>query len=309
MAASLLCGAASCAEPGPIDRAIDFLSREVPRWSAENKCYSCHNNGDAARALFTAKQQGREISEKTLADTTAWLIKPEAWEHNGGDGEFNDRTLATIQFAHSLLTAVETGAVTNKAPLAQAARMVAKLQDDDGSWTIEPKSALGAPATYGGPLATAISLRVLAAADAPRFRKQIDAGHRRMRELRTTSMVDTSGVLLGLAGVSGEAASKQRRDCLERLLSAQGDLGGWGPYASAPPEPFDTAIALLALAEAGDFPGRVKTLDRGRRFLIGSQLSDGSWPETTRPARSVSYAQRLSTTGWCTLALLATDEN
>ena len=30
-------------------RALQFLSREVPSWSIENKCYSCHNNGDAAR--------------------------------------------------------------------------------------------------------------------------------------------------------------------------------------------------------------------------------------------------------------------
>ena len=45
---------------------------------------------------------------------------------------------------------------------------------------------------------------------------------------------------------------------------------------------------------------------RGRSFLIAEQLDDGSWTETTRPAGNVSYAQRISTTGWGLMALIAT---
>ena len=47
---------------------------------------------------------------------------------------------------------------------------------------------------------------------------------------------------------------------------------------------------------------------RGRAFLVAQQQEDGSWIETTRPPGNVSYAQRISTTGWATLALLATRE-
>jgi hypothetical protein len=45
---------------------------------------------------------------------------------------------------------------------------------------------------------------------------------------------------------------------------------------------------------------------RGRAYLLATQERDGGWPETTRPAGSDSYAQRLSTSGWAALALLAT---
>lgn len=54
----------SCRGPGITERrpalsgveskAIGVLQREVPKWSRENGCFSCHNNGDAARALFAA---------------------------------------------------------------------------------------------------------------------------------------------------------------------------------------------------------------------------------------------------------------
>ena len=36
----------------PARRSLSFLRREVPRWNRENRCFSCHNNGDGARALF-----------------------------------------------------------------------------------------------------------------------------------------------------------------------------------------------------------------------------------------------------------------
>ena len=45
----------------PEQRAIEFLSREVPAWPAENQCFSCHNNGDAARALFAATRAGHSV--------------------------------------------------------------------------------------------------------------------------------------------------------------------------------------------------------------------------------------------------------
>src|SRR2546426_2310157 len=103
---------AIAAEPSatPEERAIAYLAREVPRWSADNKCFSCHNNGDAARALYTAVKLSYRVPAGALDDTSAWLATPDRWDQNGGEGPFSDRRLARIQFAAALRTAVETGA-------------------------------------------------------------------------------------------------------------------------------------------------------------------------------------------------------
>jgi len=93
---------------------------------------------------------------------------------------------------------------------------------------------------------------------------------------------------------------------LDFLRRAQTSDGGWGPYADSPPEAFDTALALLALAEFRAESGGSEMIRRGREFLVATQLSDGNWPATTRPSGGQSYAQQMSTTGWATLALLAT---
>ena len=71
------------------------------------------------------------------------------------------------------------------------------------------------------------------------------------------------------------------------------------------PEVYDTALAVLALMSAGDSPSTRTLIAGGRAFLIASQQPDGSWIETTRPAGAESYAQRISTTGWAAMALLA----
>ncbi len=66
------------------------------------------------------------------------------------------------------------------------------------------------------------------------------------------------------------------------------------------------SVVLLALMARRDLPGVPEMVRRGRSFLVASQEEDGSWPETTRPPGAESYAQRISTTGWATLALLST---
>ena len=66
---------------------------------------------------------------------------------------------------------------------------------------------------------------------------------------------------------------------------------------------------LLALEPLRKEKEVAAMLKRGRAYLLAVQEEDGSWPETTRPAGSVSYAQRISTSGWATLALLATRQS
>src|SRR5262249_46558960 len=71
--------------------------------------YSCHNNGDAARALYEADRLTGAVPATALGDTTRWLAHPDDWKHNGGEGPFNDPILARVHFAAALTTAVDTG--------------------------------------------------------------------------------------------------------------------------------------------------------------------------------------------------------
>jgi hypothetical protein len=82
LAVALALVAQSVAAQTPEQRAVDYLAQETPRWFRENSCFSCHNNGDAARALYVASQRGYKVPKEALAGTTEWLLKPLDWDNH-----------------------------------------------------------------------------------------------------------------------------------------------------------------------------------------------------------------------------------
>lgn len=292
--------------PGEAERrAVAFLAREVPAWSRENHCFSCHNNGDAARALLAATASAEPPNESTLADTLGWLARPEQWDSNAVDPAISDKVLARLQFATALAVAVERGKLRDRAALVRAAERVANDQAADGFWPIGADGALGTPATYGRSLGTALARRTLAAAEAERFARPVARAERWLRERPVENVLDAAAALIGLSPEEPKNQDALRRS-FELLRKAQTDRGGWGPFLRSPPEPFDTALAVLALDHWPEKTDAQPFMMRGRAFLVSIQNEDGSWTETTRPPGGESYAQRISTTGWATLALLAT---
>src|SRR5262245_12286157 len=91
----------AAAQTSPEARAVAFLVKEVPRWKAEHPCYSCHNNGDATRALLVARANGHDIGT-ALDDTLKFLNDPARWDQNKTQGGDDDKPLARLHFASAL---------------------------------------------------------------------------------------------------------------------------------------------------------------------------------------------------------------
>lgn len=263
------------------ERALKYLEREVPAWFAENRCYSCHNNGDGARALIRSRRT------TALKDTLQWLSTPGTWEQNRGHPASSDKKLARVQFTVALSEAVQLQLAPKEALRTAVARLL-KDQDPDGAWRAEglspqqPESQLGSPVIWGTALTT------LLAAEAVE-RSGENAGKARAW---LAAFPPKSNMDLAVAVLAG------RGEFSAKLTRSQNSDGGWGPYPNSPSETFDTALATIALKSR-----------EGRAYLLGIQLPEGGWPETTRPAGGQSYAQHISTSGWATLALLATASN
>ncbi len=293
----------------PVERAISWLAREVPAWRPGNGCFSCHHDGDGATALLQARAWGYEVRARALDRTVEWLEGPREWDHNGGEGPFNDKRLARLQFTRALARAFQTGTSRNHQALVEAAEALAADQAATGSWPIEGDRRLGSPVTYGTILATATAVRILQAADAQRHEQAIKQARDYLDELVANNVFEAAALL------SEDPAARpeiQLTHCLDLIREGQSQEGGWGPYATSQPEAFDSALAVLALCRvieakriegvvAEDLVDRVR---RGALYLEAIQLTDGSWAETTRPAGATSNAQHMSTTAWATLALL-----
>ncbi len=293
-------------------RATSYLAAEVPRWRREHPCYSCHNNGDGARALVAASRRGL-IDLRQIDDATGWLRAPERWALNSEEGGVKDLPLSRIQFSAALLALTSAGGAEQQA-VERAASLLVADQRADGSWPISATSNVGTPSGYGTPLATAVARTVLRQARTEIARAAVARTDQWFRQVEPQAVLEASSVLLGLERASDLAARATRVKALAILQSGQGRDGGWGPYTSSPSESFDTAVALLALQSLSGDQTLIEpvftaaqwriAIDRGRMYLLTQQNDEGSWPETTRPALQESYSQRISTTAWALLALL-----
>ena len=316
LAAQLKKGATAVDNASPYDVAIakgvDYLKVEVPKWKAEHPCYSCHNNGDATRALLIAGSKGFDIGA-SLDDTLAFLKRPATWDQNKAPSGFDDKTLAKIQFASALAVAERHGKAA-AADLDAAAKLLVAEQKPDGSWELDSSQSLGSPATYGTIIATWSARSSLIASGMQPDNFTIVQTDRWIRGLTPENVLDASATILALELSSDVMAENLRRSCLSILRNGQSPAGGWGPYVTAAPQVFDTAMAVLALSALEAEPRLARSAYRieelkeaianGKKYIVSQQRPDGSWPETTRPANQESYAQRISTTGWALLALL-----
>jgi len=303
---------AGLADPPPISpevRAARFLDREVARWSRENKCFSCHHNGDAATALLRAEKLGILPANGTLDSTINWLVRPAGWDHNGGDGPFNDKVLARIVFGSTLKDTIDTRRGVNRSALVAAAQGIVADQDKDGSWKLQGEDGLGSPASHGRALATMTARDTLRAADLERFRPAIAKADAWLMAREPKGVFDSAVTLWASVDslADAEQVARVRLRALDLIRRGRSDDGGWGPYVTSPPEIFDTAIVLLAIQALKPPGDEIESMIRkGRAYLIANQSVDGSWVETTRPSGSESEAQHLSTTAWALLALLET---
>jgi hypothetical protein len=284
----------------PEQKAINYLADEVARWPRENNCFSCHNNGDGARALYVAKRSGFAVPDAALAETTAWISAARNWDNGPANPAFNDKKLIRVQFSAALAEAQAAGAVQNREALIEAAESLLPYQEANGSWDVRGNSPVGSPVTYGPILASYFARRSLELADGARYAEPIARAGRWLEAARPESNMDTAALIMALP-----AGSARRQEHLRNLVAAQNADGGWGPHAGYPSEAFDTALAMLALNGLGAERPQA-AIARGREFLLREQTPAGAWPETTRPAGGTSYAQHISTTAWATMALLAT---
>ncbi|MGH9802553.1 MAG: hypothetical protein ACRD82_19485, partial [Blastocatellia bacterium] len=250
-AITAIAGLASGYSPTSADeaetKAIAFLVREVPAWSKNNGCFSCHNNGDAARALYAATRKGLSFPANAMTATNNWLSIPGGWKENKGDPGFSDKRLANIQFAAALLAAIETGQVKDRRPLGEAARLLVSDQSENGAWRIDAGTTPGSPATYGTPLATLMALRTLKAANLPETKAAIQKAENWLRQTSPNNVLTAAALLMFSIEDADNSAkqkqpTKQQSESLKLIRAAQTGDGGWGPYADSPPEIFDTAV-------------------------------------------------------------------
>jgi squalene cyclase len=156
-----------------------------------------------------------------------------------------------------------------------SARYLKIRQAEDGRWKIR---AHRPPLEFSAISLTAVTMRVLQAYAPPaqrdQYAKSIAAGAGWLAAAQPRDTEESTFKVLGLVWAnSSPQAIAQPAAALAKL---QRPDGGWSQLPTLPSDAYATGQALVALQEAG-MKATDSVYESGVRFLLRTQLADGSW--------------------------------
>jgi hypothetical protein len=316
-AAGLLPGAENenAAVRRSVEKSLGLLQRSSAEFFKKSGCISCHNNSILQVTVSAARDRGFRIDEQIAAQqvkATLSVLGPhrepmlEAVPTIPASPIVSTYALIGLAAEHH-----EADGMTDALVHELAAR-----QKQDGHWHAESSRP---PLDQGDLTATALSARSVQLYPLPgrkqEFEERVAKARNWMAGAKAFTTQEKVMRLMGLSWTKADPAIIVQ--AAEVLRKEQREDGGWAQLPALSSDAYATGQALVALYTAGALSTSDKDYQRGVKFLIGTQLEDGSWHVKTRALGFQPYFeggyphgpdQWISAAGgaWATMALTLT---
>ena len=281
----LLCSAGTCrADDAPpstdairraVERSLPLLTAGA-KGAAEHKrqCFMCHNQAVPVFALVTAADRGfpldRDFLQQQLKHTAAFLDRNRE-RYLNGEGQGGQADMAGYA-----MWMLDVGGWKPDDTTTAVTEYFLKYQGDQDHW----KSVSDRPPSEKSPFtASYVAMRGLL-----RFGQagQKDRIEQRRSALRTwlinTPASDTEEMVFRLRGLKETGAEETVvAEAASQLFKAQREDGGWSQDSTRDSDAYATGSALVSLEATGRLTISDPAYRRGLRYLVDSQLDDGSW--------------------------------
>ena len=296
-----------------IERSLPPLQRADATFFDRAGCISCHNNSLTAVTVAAARAKGFRVDEnvsRTQLQRFAAFLQ-----------ENRERALEDLGLPGGVDTVsyVLLGMAAEKYPsdwVTDAwARYLKNRQTIDGHW----ECAANRPPIESSDLeVTAASIKAIRTYGSKSQRAAYERSAQRavqwLESAQPGNTEDHTFKVLGL--VWGGARRSAIGKAAQALLTLQQSDGGWAQLPSLSTDAYATGQALVALHESGALPVSSPAYQRGVRFLLNSQLEDGSWYVQSRALPVQPYFDSgfphghdqfisAAATNWAAMALIA----
>jgi N-acyl-D-amino-acid deacylase len=307
-----------------VEKALPLLLRGWQTWGEHETCGACHHRLMIDRVVPLAAERGFAAA-RSLADEQAQSLarNAAASEPRLREQLSNESALLSSAFgisgdgmsgdALNLNAILELG-VARSTALETRALLLARKQLLDGRWR---NGLPRVPILSSDFTTTAVAARTIAAygsaLDAAELGERVARAKQWLLANRPATTDDKASRLLGLRWThADEEAIKSAADLLK---SEQHDDGSWSQLPGVNGDAYATGMVLVALRWGIALPTTDPAFERGVKFLLQTQETDGSWFVPKRAAASNSYFesgfphgkfQFISYAGscWATMALL-----
>lgn len=255
-----------------VARSMPLIQRSSVTFYEKGGCVSCHHNLLGLMTAQTLRHQGLSFDEKMAASELRVLADDMATSR---DQALQGIVVPGGQFTTTGYILMGLAAAGHPADAATDAlvRLLRRAQFPDGRWV----SPVRPPSEASVFTATAVSLRGIQLYGNPRSAEDRAAIASAVSWLRRNAPASTEDATFRLLGLTwAKASAAERRASADALLATQKPDGGWAQLEYRDSDAYATGQVLVALHEAG-VSVKSPAYQRGVRYLLDTQLTDGSW--------------------------------
>ena len=238
-------------------------------------CISCHDQSLPAVAVAHARAQGITVDAELATHpdkATMAMWTPFRESLMQGNCEVVPGFVANVSYG--LFSLADEGFQPNRNTDA-AALCLSHSQRTDGSWN---QDDIRPPLGSSRIKFTALTVRGLGVYLPPGRRDELKSRLERARDFfRKAQPKDTQELAFLLLGMRWAGMAQEIPPVRDRLLALQREDGGWAQLPGMAPDAYATGHALHALHAAGGLSVADATYQKGIRYLLRTQLEDGSW--------------------------------
>lgn len=269
-----------------IRKAIGPLQRAAQGSSEQRTCFTCHSQAVPVFALAEAAQRGFAVDQEILDNQvqhTAAHLKRGRKNYQAGKGQ-GGRVL-TAGYALWALDAVQhkPDDVTNA-----VAHFLLEYQKNEPHWHQDSQRP---PSSGSDFTATYVALRGLDHFGTDEQQEAIAQRKSAITEWFVQQQPqDTEDHVFRLRSLTYlDLEEAQTKIAVDSLLDLQRDDGGWAQLPDSNSDAYATGTALTALLRDGGLPADHPAVQRGLKYLLDTQLDDGTWHVKTRAKGFQTY--------------------
>ena len=282
---------ASRVSPRPAESARVALARILPvlqrsdvTFLEKTGCVSCHHNTFTAMTVAAARASRLPVDEQ-LASRRATVLAAAMDARRDRSMFASEVTDAVSNILAGLAAEGRPATVTTDV----MAYFLKGRQLPDGRWRVAYVDHRP-PIQSSDIEVTATAIRGLSVFAPKPGRSGYEQAVRRatawLLRARPGTTDERAFQLIGLQWSGVDAAHETVRNLARALLAEQRADGGWSQLPTLTSDAYATGQALVALRESGALRASDPAYERGVRYLISTQLEDGSWYV---PSRSIPF--------------------
>lgn len=269
-----------------IEKGIPLIETGSAGSAEQRTCFTCHNQAVPVLALAAARQRGFAVDADNLArqiQHTAQHLENGREKYLAGKGQGGQ----VVTAGYALWTLAAGGAEASENTAAVTGYLLTH-QNKASHWS---QGSQRPPSSGSDFTNTYLALRGLAEFGTDEQKPLIAARLKQVQPwLIETTPQDTEDRTFRLRALTHVEVDKATfQAAIDQLLETQREDGGWAQKGDMDSDAYATGTVLVALLQAGKLPSDHAAVRRGVRYLLDSQLADGSWHVVTRAKGFQTY--------------------